>query len=197
MNRKNIQGLTLIEILLAIIIFTLVSLTVYQAITITSKGSRAISIKVKQVNRLQRVINMLEQEVSHAIIYSHFNEDEMIRNGVIIRQLFLDSDDFGVLFLYDIGGETELKYYAQSQMLGYRLRNGYLEKLIYNLNTKHPKVLKVLDGVTAFRIRIYHKNRWLNKWEDTNVLPAGIEVIIEMENIGTIRKIIPLLNNTV
>ncbi|HDL8250327.1 TPA: prepilin-type N-terminal cleavage/methylation domain-containing protein, partial [Yersinia enterocolitica] len=61
MNKKNIQGLTLLEILLATIIFTLISLTVYQAITVTSIGSRAINIKAMQVNRLQRIFNMLEQ----------------------------------------------------------------------------------------------------------------------------------------
>ncbi|HDL8356433.1 TPA: prepilin-type N-terminal cleavage/methylation domain-containing protein, partial [Yersinia enterocolitica] len=61
MNKKNIQGLTLLEILLATIIFTLISLTVYQGITVTSNGSRAVNIKAMQVNRLQRVVNMLEQ----------------------------------------------------------------------------------------------------------------------------------------
>ncbi|HDL8392396.1 TPA: prepilin-type N-terminal cleavage/methylation domain-containing protein, partial [Yersinia enterocolitica] len=63
MNKKNIQGLTLLEILLATIIFTLISLTVYQGITVTSNGSRAVNIKAMQVNRLQRVVNMLEQEI--------------------------------------------------------------------------------------------------------------------------------------
>ncbi|WP_332306657.1 type II secretion system protein GspJ [Yersinia enterocolitica] len=51
------------------------------------------------------------------------------------------------------------------------------------MDIKQPKVLKILDGVTAFRIHIYHKNRWLNEWTDTNFLPEAVELIIEMENI--------------
>ncbi|HID0902822.1 TPA: type II secretion system protein GspJ, partial [Yersinia enterocolitica] len=68
------------------------------------------------------------------------------------------------------------------------------EKLTYSLNIKQPTVLKVLNGVTAFRIHIYHKNRWSNEWADTNFLPEAVELIIEMENIGIIRKKIILLN---
>ncbi|CNH30876.1 type II secretion system minor pseudopilin GspJ [Yersinia enterocolitica] len=197
MNKKNIQGLTLLEILLAIIIFTLISLTVYQAITVTSIGSRAINIKAMQVSRLQRIVNMLEQDISHAVIYSQFNEKEIIHNGIRSGALFLDSDDFGIMFLCDIGINTDLAYYSQSQIFGYRLRNGHLEKLTYSFNIKQPKVLKILDGVTAFRIHIYHKNRWLNEWTDTNFLPEAVELIIEMENIGIIRKKIILLNYAV
>ncbi|HGF8956341.1 TPA: type II secretion system minor pseudopilin GspJ [Yersinia enterocolitica] len=197
MNKKNIQGLTLLEILLAIIIFTLISLTVYQAITVTSIGSRAINIKAMQVSRLQRIVNMLEQDISHAVIYSQFNEKEIIHNGIRSGALFLDSDDFGIMFLCDIGINTDLAYYSQSQIFGYRLRNGHLEKLTYSLNIKQLKELKILDGVTAFRIHIYHKNRWLNEWSDTNFLPEAVELIIEMENIGIIRKKIILLNYAV
>ncbi|WP_174848553.1 type II secretion system minor pseudopilin GspJ [Yersinia artesiana] len=194
MYKKNTQGLTLLEILLAIIIFTLISLTVYQAITVVSKGSRAVNIKAKQITQLQRVIDMLERDISHAVIYFQPNNNKTISNGIRVSRLFLDSDDFGILFLCDMAINTELTYYAQSKILGYRLRNGYLEKLIYSPNTKQPKVLKILNGVTAFRIQIYHKNRWLNEWSDTTFLPEGIELIIEMENIGTIRKSIILLN---
>lgn len=197
MNKKNIQGLTLLEILLTTIIFTLISLTVYQAITVTSIGSRAINIKAMQVNRLQRIFNMLEQDISHAVIYSKHNDKEIIHNGIRSGASFLDSDDFGIVFLCDIGINTDLAYYSQSQMFGYRLRNGYLEKLTYSLNIKQPKVLKILNGVTAFRINIYHKNRWLNEWTDMNFLPEAVELIIEMENIGILRKKIILLNYTI
>lgn len=197
MNKKNIQGLTLLEILLATIIFTLISLTVYQAITVTSNGSRAINIKTIQVNRLQRVVNMLEQDISHVVIYSQLNDKGIIHNGIRSGPLFLDSDDFGIIFLCDVGINTDLAYYSQSQMFGYRLRNNYLEKLTYSLDIKRPTVLKILDGVTAFRIHIYHKNRWLNEWADTNFLPEAVELIIEMKNIGIIRKKIILLNHAV
>lgn len=197
MNKKNIQGSTLVEVLLAIIICTLLSLTVYQAITVVSKGSRTVNIKAKQVNRLQRIIDMFEQDVSHAIIYSQPTDAEIISNGIRIGRFFLNSDDFGILLLCDIGINTDLIYYSQSKVLGYRLRNGYLEKLIYSLNTKEPKVLKILDGVTAFRIKVYYRDRWLNEWSDTKFLPKGVELIIEMKNIGTIKKSIILLNSTV
>lgn len=118
MNKKNIQGSTLVEVLLAIIICTLLSLTVYQAITVVSKGSRTVNIKAKQVNRLQRIIDMFEQDISHAIIYSQPTDAEIISNGIRIGRFFLNSDDFGILLLCDIGINTDLIYYSQFKVLG-------------------------------------------------------------------------------
>ncbi|WP_407084129.1 type II secretion system protein GspJ, partial [Yersinia proxima] len=48
--------------------------------------------------------------------------------------------------------------------------------------------------VTAFVIRVYYEGKWLTQWNESAILPHGIEIIIKLENIGTIRKIIPLLN---
>lgn len=45
MNKRPAQGFTLLETLLAIIIFTLISLTVYQAMTVVSQGSSAVNKK--------------------------------------------------------------------------------------------------------------------------------------------------------
>lgn len=53
---------------------------------------------------------------------------------------------------------------------------------------------KILDGVTAFVIRVYYKGKWLTQWNESAILPQGIEIIIKLENTGTIRKIILLLN---
>lgn len=197
MNKKFIRGFTFLEVLLALMIFTLISLTVYQSIMVTSKGSVIVNKKLKQMNRLQRVFDILEQDISHAIIYSDSQDNNIMNSGVKIGKSLLDSDDFGVLFLHDISTNTNMIYYSQSQILGYRLRNNSLEKLSYGINEKQPKISKVLDGVTAFHIQVYHKNRWLKEWNESAYLPEGIELIISLENIGVVRKVFILLNNTI
>ncbi|CNH27239.1 type II secretion system minor pseudopilin GspJ [Yersinia kristensenii] len=197
MNKRPAQGFTLLETLLAIIIFTLISLTVYQAMTVVSQGSSAVNKKSKQVNKLQHVINILDHQLSHAMIYVYSRQNQTFDNSIRIGEFLLDSDDFGVYFSYDISINTDFPYHMESQVLGYRLRNNILEKLSYHLDKNQPTVSKVLDGVTAFRIRVYHKNKWLNEWDEMTHLPEGIELTLEIENIGTIRKVILLLNKTV
>lgn len=197
MNKRSTQGFTLLEVLLAVIIFTLVSLTVYQAMTVVSKGSSAVNKKSKQVNKLQRVINTLDHQLSHTMIYTYSHHNKKFNNGIRMGKFLLGSDDFGVYFSCDIGVNTDFIYHMESQMLGYRLRNNVLEKLSYHLNEDQPTVSKILDGVTEFRIRVFHKNKWINKWDEIAILPEGIELIIELENIGTIRKVIILLNNNI
>lgn len=176
-------------------IFTLISLTVYQSIMVTSKGSVIVNKKLKQMNRLQRVFDILEQDISHAIIYSDPQDNNILNSGVKIGKSLLESDDFGILFLCDIS--TNTNYYSRSQTLGYRLRNNSLEKLSYGINKKQPKISKVIDGVTAFHIQVYHKNRWLKEWNESAYLPEGVELVISLENIGVVRKVFILLNYTI
>ncbi|OVZ90015.1 type II secretion system protein GspJ [Yersinia kristensenii] len=196
MNKKFIQGFTLLEVLLALMIFTLISLIVYQTIAVTSKVSINVNKKLKQINRLQRVIGMLERDILHTIIYSTPQVNNMIINGIKIDGFLLESDDFGVLLLCDIGISTDIIYYEQLQVLGYRLINNSLEKLSYNLDGKQLQVSKILDGVTAFRIQVYHKNRWQKEWNESAYLPEGVELVIELENIGTVKRVIMLLNHS-
>ncbi|MDR4899377.1 prepilin-type N-terminal cleavage/methylation domain-containing protein, partial [Yersinia kristensenii] len=82
MNKRPAQGFTLLETLLAIIIFTLISLTVYQAMTVVSQGSSAVNKKSKQVNKLQHVINILDHQLSHAMIYVYSRQNQTFDNSI-------------------------------------------------------------------------------------------------------------------
>ena len=192
-NRRFVQGFTLLEVLLSVIIFTLISLTVYQAITSTVKGNSIVNKKIREINKLQAAVNMIEQHVSHALIFSKVQKNGFSNNGMQVGELLLESDDYGIYFLYDIS--NNIIHHIQPTMLGYRLKNGFLERLLYYFNNDEFKKTKILDGVTSFVIRVYYKRIWLSKWNKSAILPNGVEITIELRNIGSIRKIIPLLNN--
>lgn len=192
MNKNLAQGFTLLEVLLSIIIFTLISLTVYQAITATVKGNSVINKKLREINKLQTAINMIEDHVSHTVVFPKIQKNSQHHNGLQVGKFLLKSDDYGIYFLCDI--HSGISYHIQPMPIGYRLKNGRLEKLLYDLSSDELKVSKILDGVTAFVIRVYYEGKWLTQWNESAILPHGIEIIIKLENIGTIRKIIPLLN---
>ena len=69
MSKNLSHGFTLLEILLAVTIFTMMSLTIYHAAIVVAKGSATVTNRVKKTNEIQQVINMLEFDISHATIY--------------------------------------------------------------------------------------------------------------------------------
>lgn len=174
-------------------IFTLMSLAIYQSLIIVAKGSEAVNNKAKQTHKLQRAINMLENNISHAIKSSQLIDEKSSEHSFRVAKLLLGSDDFGIYL--SLNANTDSLYYTKSEKIGFRLKNRCLEKIIYDSHEKKPRVSKILEGVTGFSIRIYHETEWLNEWSGKDTLPKAIEVIIELGNQGTVSRVITLLNS--
>lgn len=174
-------------------IFTLVSLAIYQSLIIVAKGSEAVNHKAKQTHKLQRAINMLENNISHATKVSQPIDKKSSEHSFRVAKSLLESDDFGVYLL--LNENIDSIYYTKSEKIGFRLKNRCLEKLIYDSNENSHRISKILEGVTAFSIRIYHETSWLIEWSEKDSLPKAVEIIIELGNQGTVRRVITLLNS--
>lgn len=174
-------------------IFTLVSLAIYQSLIIVAKGSEAVNNKAKQTHKLQRAINMLENNISHATKVSQPIDKKSSEHSFRVAKSLLESDDFRVYLL--LNENIDSIYYTKSEKIGFRLKNRCLEKLIYDSNENSHRISKILEGVTAFSMRIYHETAWLNEWSEKDSLPKAVEIIIEIGNQGTVRRVITLLNS--
>lgn len=193
MSKCSYSGFTLLETLLAMTIFTLVSLAIYQSLIIVAKGSEVVNNKAKQIHKLQIAINMLENNISHATKVSQPIDKKSSEHSFRVAKLLLGSDDFGIYL--SLNTNTDSLYYIKSEKIGFRLKNRCLEKLIYDSNENNPRVSKILEGVTGFSMRIYHETAWLNEWSEKDSLPKAVEIIIELGNQGTVRRVITLLNS--
>ncbi len=202
MSKNLSHGFTLLEILLAVTIFTMMSLTIYHAAIVVVKGSATVTTRVKKINEIQQVIKMLEFDISHATIYPRVFLNN--NNKSIFFQVgsgVLESDDFGIYFLLSNIPKLNNGFDYHSASIGYRLKNKILEKLSYTklgcIADQEYQVLHVIDGVIAFRIRLYHEKKWLTEWQHNLALPHAVEVTIELEDIGIVRRTIILLNSGV
>jgi general secretion pathway protein J len=198
MSKNSSDGFTLLEMLLVVVIFTMMSLFIYQTLIVVTQGSTAVNKKAKLINKLHKAINMLEHDISHAIIYPHSLKNNKLKDCFSIGNRLLESDDFGFYLICNNNINDEFPFNYQSKNFGYRLKNKKIEK-IFNItsggvNKQEPGIYKILDDVIAFRMRIYHEGKWLTEWSSEDLLPHGIEVTIELENTGTVRRVILLLN---
>ncbi|CNE88146.1 general secretion pathway protein J [Yersinia rohdei] len=194
MSKRLDCGYTLLEILLSAIVFTLMSMTIYQSLMIVIKGSDVVSKKTRKNSQLQRAINIMEDNISHAVMPTNLFAVSPLDSNFKIDKHLLDSDDYGIYLLFN--SETNIVYHAQVEIVGFRLKNKQLEILRYNLTESIPRASKILAGVTAFHIRIFHDGIWIKKWNNKLYLPKAVEFTLELEGIGTIRRVIILLNST-
>lgn len=201
MSKRLSYGFTLLEVLLAVIIFTMMSLTIYQAVIVIAQGSAAASSKAKVLYRIHQVIEKLEDDISHAITYGNFISNDYQGVSFQIGKGLLESDDFGVYFLLNNNDNLKYDFDYMPVSIGYRLKNKVLQKLSYTkigcMAGQEYKVLDAIDGVSAFRMQIYYDKKWLSEWRSDVVLPHAVEFTIELEGIGMIRRVVILLNSGV
>lgn len=191
-------GFTLLETLLAIIIFTFINTTVYQAVMIVTKSGATIKSKIYKTSELVKMIDAIEQDIAHIMLYYQTSKNHEYKN----KFSFAVNDDGNLIteiyLLFCSKANLDFIYNYNFETVGYRLKNEKLERVIYikseKENHKEWKVSRFLDGVTGFSMRVYNDGGWINEWSDDYFLPQAIEVTIKVKNIGLIRRVILLLN---
>ena len=82
---------------------------------------------------------------------------------------------------------------SQLQKVGYRLRDNKLERLSFlyldPVIGTEPIVTTVLDRVDGFKLRFFNGTAWLDEWTNTATLPFGLEVELQLQDYGKIRRL--------
>ncbi|EEP95412.1 General secretion pathway protein J [Yersinia aldovae ATCC 35236] len=191
-------GFTLLEALLAIIIFTLMSLTVYQSLLIVTKSSATIKNKTHETRKILEVIDTIEQDITHVTKYYQKTESQNKESHPIYLGSDKINEGVNVYLLNRKKNIIDFISQSQTETISYRFKNKTLERVVYvkseRLKPDKEKVSILLDGVNEFNMRVYYNGKWLNEWRGGDVIPQAVEVIIKLKNYGLLRRVIIPLN---
>lgn len=191
MKNTYLYGFTLLEMLLAMAIFSIMNLTAYQVLRTTFKSSEIFIQKSTRLVNIQRAIGFLERDITHAII------------------LLSGSDNFSVKSEKLYSGENSIDLIRNNRFnpaglfprsnlerVRYRIKNNTLERVSYrypdNLSNDQPNVTTILRNVLDFQLKFYHRKQWIEKWDHPSMMPKGVAVILQLENMNIIRKMMIL-----
>lgn len=192
-SKSSQTGFTLLEVLLALVIFAMLSLSAYAVLQGVIRNDEVSRDKITRLSELQRAFATLSRDFTQTI-------PRPVRiNGETSTVLFqaerfqLNSDDGAVMFVragwLNPGGELRR---SELQRVGYRLRQQTLERLTYlypdAVTGTEPAATSLLSKVTAFSLRFYRNGEWLTQWNTPTELPAAVEITLTLEDHGTIRR---------
>lgn len=198
---KHQQGFTLIEILIAMAIFTLIGLASTSLLTTVIDSNELSSERFAKLQTLQRAMLTLERDIEQALPRQVRINGET--TSVVLRGGEVDdSDADGIAFVRGGWHNPKLMLPRSTlQGVAYRLQNGEFQRLhhIYvdNVIGTEPKVRTLLTHITDLQIEFFtlsDNDNDLN-WKDSytgTVLPAGIAVTIDSEEFGQIRRVFAL-----
>ena len=191
------RGFTLLEVLVAMSIFAVVSVMAYSGLHTVINVSTGVQNRVEKLEALQRTFMLLERDF-YQLIPRKISTDG---GGV---KAALDATPSGEdLFEFTRGGQPNPANIKRSSLIrvAYRIDENKLKRLKWN-NVDHTydeKAVEIilLDNVETIRTRFLNiKGQWQTSWgqQQNNVetIPNAIEMTLIHKYWGEIRWLIPI-----
>lgn len=202
MNRKKSNGFTLLEVLIASAILTVI-LTMAYTILITTLNSRKYIDDRAQIERIgNRLLDFIGRDIQGAYMYQVQDDKYFFarKKGKNTEIDFISNTDS--ILLAPGGGHSDLCE------VGYLLRANkgsdvfriirredfFVDDDPYNGGTG----IKLYDNITSFRLKFYDGTRAISEWDSKKQkkLPRAVEIQLGIkldENIRIFKRIVPLL----
>ena len=195
------KGFTLIEIMVALFIFTLIGLASHTVLVTTLDSDEMSSQRFEQLQKLQRAMMLIERDIQQATarpVRVEGEDNQIVISGGLNQ---FESDADGIAFVR--GGWNNPKMVlprSTLQAVGYRLQSGELQRVysnyVDNVIGAEPKIRVLMTDIEdlQFEFRVSGNksdNDNSNIWQDTYTgteLPYAIAIEIASIEFGVIRR---------
>lgn len=198
------RGFTLIEVLIAIVIMAIIATLTGQALHTATTSSEATNDAVKRLNSVDRTWTLLEADLRNAIPRAIVPS-----MGEPIAPLIANrSSDYWLRVFR--GGVVNPLHAPRSELvrIGYRLTDNVLWRdtwvNIASLDERDALKQKLMVDVKDIVIRVLSNSAtslaagpWVQDWPasgvQANTLPRALEVTIQTEDYGEMKRLFPIL----
>lgn len=198
MKRALQRGFTLVEMLLAIALFAMLSLTALTVFRGVLKNDEITQRKSTQLTQLQRALAIVERDLTQAQARAPTGDKRWpaAPEFAVLQTAGEEGGDFQLVLIRNGWPNPQARLpRATQERVGYRYRQGRLERLSYpNLSSPQAAARSVLllSEVTRFQLRFYRQGEWLTAWRAGGLLPQAVEIVIDTPALGEVRRIVTL-----
>lgn len=197
MNTVQQRGFTLVEMMVAIVIFALLSLLALMIFQGVLRNSEIVQGKAAQMVQLQRALNVVERDFSHALARVPVNlAAQPGMPEFEARQAADGAGNYRVMLIrngwQNPGGRLPR---STLERVEYRLEEGRLARLSYPVLSSVASTARrvtLLADVRRFQLRFNFQGQWLTVWRATTLLPQAVEITVETQNFGPVKRIVLL-----
>jgi general secretion pathway protein J len=200
-TQRHHQGFTLLEILIAMAIFTLIGLASTGLLTTVIDSNDLSEARFDKLQALQRAMITIERDIQQAVPRPIRVEGEM-QEVVMAGGETAESDDDGIGFVRSGWHNPQLMLPRSTlQYVAYRLREEKLERVysnyLDNVIGHEPKVRPLLENIESFKVEFIapsnnsEEGLKEDKWSDSYkgaALPRAVAVEFVSKDFGRIRR---------
>ena len=194
------RGFTLLEVLVAIAIFAFVGVMALSGYTQLQKQTEYQNLRLERIREVQRAVQILAQDLTQI-------EPRPIREPIgdqrVPAVLAGESVEYKLEFTRSGWMNTAGLSRPTLQRVAYRLDQDGLWRdywrTLDRTQTSEPVRVRLLSGVRAVTFRFLTPSQeWIDRWpqpggnpaEQERLRPAAVEVTLELDDWGTIRRVV-------
>jgi general secretion pathway protein J len=203
MQIQKSRGFTLIEVIIALSIFAVLSIIGYKGISSLIQTKARVEIEDNKWQELILFFDRFELDVKQHVNRPIRTSDDNVEPAFLGRPSFAGED--GAQLAFSRFGDPEQQgFLMDTRRVGYRLNAGAIELLIWpSLDvapSARPEVFKVLTHVAQLSFGYLSVDgQWLNSWPEANVsasqksfAPSAVQLMIKMETGEIVTRVFAL-----
>jgi general secretion pathway protein J len=192
------RGFTLLELLIAITIFSIIATFVYAGLDVVLDTKQQTEQHLQRLAKLQLGLHLMQQDIEQAVnrpIRDEYGDKQPALRGGGLSEMLLE--------LTRGGYANPMKLTrSQLQRVAYQLE----EKTLYRVSwptldraqDTEPRRQKLFDGIDSLSLKFIDGDmEQATSWpKESNgnsttsqALPKGIELVLETETLGTLRRV--------
>lgn len=190
-RRGRLQGFTLVEMLVALLIFAGISATGVSVLAYAADNRGVAQARMERLGEFQRARSLLKSDLGQAAVRRARQAD-----GTAARNSFIGAGARGpgpLLALVRRGwSNPDAQPRASMQYVEYRLVDGRLERsarpALDGAPTGAPQVL--LAGIESGGIEYRYRGEWLDGWPGgAEAMPEAIRLELQLAGIGRVEQL--------
>ncbi|HJX58441.1 MAG TPA: type II secretion system minor pseudopilin GspJ [Thiobacillus sp.] len=192
------RGFTLVEMLVALTIFALMSVLAYRGLTAVLQTREHLTEDNRRWRDIALTLAQLEQDMSMVVDRPVRDSGDLPLPALVGNPQALGANDAQLSFSR-MGMAWQTGVLADVQRHGYRLNNGTLEQLVWPVLDQAPRsepaVNRLLEKVSRFELRYLDgSGNWQPRWPLPGVaaLPAALEVVLELDGGVAVTRVFAL-----
>jgi general secretion pathway protein J len=175
---KPQRGFTLLEMLLALALFALLSLAGYQLLQGSVRVQQQSQQHTQQLSELSRLFALLEQDLKHALI---------LPSAVLLKQAAFRAQDQDIL----------LQFTRRNWLNPLHEPRSALQQVRWQFTQHTLSRQRISDGVEIhfphiqkITLRFFSAGRWQDRWTSQFSLPQAIEITLTTARWGAIQRVL-------
>lgn len=193
-NRNHLRGFTLLELLIALAVFSVLATLAYGGLKLMLDGGQQIENATDRLSSMQRVFLYMQQDLEQAV-------SRGVRDELGSREEALQGGGDKLLLLTTAGANGAVTRDSDLRRIEYHLNNGKLERLVWSVLDRAQESasshLLLMNDVQSVELRFLGREEsgdWNNAWppeaaSDPNELPKAVEITITTAAMGKITRL--------